>query len=355
MALRPVNESCRSRSDSMNSMNAIVVVGAGGPEVLRWDTRPIPKPNASELLIRIRATAVNRADVLQRKGLYPAPPGAPQDILGLEFAGEVVRAGEDAKRFGEGAQVYGLAPGGTYAEYIVLHEQTVAKVPEGLGFAEAAALPEAFLTAYDAVVLQAGLAAGERLLVHAVGSGVGVAAVQIARAIGAEVWGTSRTEAKLQAARGYGLSGGQVFPRSAEGDAACEAVQALQLQLGGASGGADVVLDLVGGAYAAMDCELVRSGGRIMMVGLVGGRQATLDLGLLLRKRIRLQGTVLRSRGLEEKIALARVLERHLTPLFERKALVPVVHARLPLQAAAEAHALLENDENVGKIVLTVG
>jgi NADPH:quinone reductase len=336
-------------------MNAITAIGAGGPEVLVWDTRPMPEPKASEVLIRIRATAVNRADVLQRKGLYPAPPGAPQDILGLEFAGEVVRGGEGATRFAEGARVYGLAGGGTYAEYIVLHEQTLAPMPSGLSFAEAAALPEAFLTAYDAIVLQAGLAAGERLVVHAVGSGVGIAAVQLARAIGASAWGTSRTAAKLEAAKVYGLAGGQVFPRAASDPQMAEAMATLQAQLGsGGGGGADVVLDLVGGAYAALDCELVRSGGRIMMVGLVGGRQATLDLGLLLRKRIRLQGTVLRSRGLEEKIALARVLERHLTPLFERKALAAVLHATLPLQDAAAAHTLLENDENIGKIVLMV-
>lgn len=326
-------------------MKAVVISRPGGPEVLELKTVPDPAPSRGEVRIRLRATAVNRADLLQRMGMYPAPPGSPADIPGLEFSGEVDALGQDVTRWAIGDRVFGLAGGGTYGELLVAPERAIARMPSSLDFVSAAAVPEAFVTAYDAMVSQARLAAGQQVLVHAVGSGVGTAAVQIARAIGARAIGTARTAWKLQRARELGMTDG-VVPVD-------ERFAAAVLGLAGPEG-VDVVLELVGGAYVAEDLHCTKQCGTIMVVGLMGGRQVGLDLGTVLRKRLTLTGTVLRARPLEEKIAAAQVLQRNLVPLFEDGRLRPVVESVLPLSQARQAHEQMERNESFGKVVLEI-
>lgn len=326
-------------------MRAIVIEKAGGPEVLQLREVPTPEPARGEVRVRVRATAVNRADLLQRMGHYPAPADAPADIPGLEYAGEIDAVGDGVTELRVGDRVYGLAGGGTYAEQLVVHAGTVAKIPGELSFTDAAAIPEAFLTAYDAMVTQGGLCAGETVLVSAVGSGVGTAAVQIARAIGARSIGTARTATKLARAHALGLDDGIDAHSGKFADAVLAATNGR---------GANVILELVGGAYMAENLACVAPLGRIVLVGLLGGRSAELDLGAVLRKRVRIFGTVLRSRPLEEKILVGQVLSRHISPLVARGALKPVVDRVMPLARAGEAHAWMASNEGFGKLVLTV-
>jgi NADPH:quinone reductase len=321
-------------------MKAVVITRFGGPEVLQVEERPVPEPGRGEVRVRVRATAVNRADLLQRQGKYPAPPDAPADIPGLEFAGEVEKVGALVDDLKVGDRVFGLAGGGSYAEQIVVHARTVAHIPRGLPFTEAAAVPEAFITAWDAAVTQAGLTAGETVLIHAVGSGVGTAAVQIARAIGARSIGTARTAHKLDQARALGL------------DVAIPVVEGRFAQAVRDAGGADVVLELVGGDYLAQDLLCVAPRGRIMLIGTMAGAQAQLELGTILRRRLTIRGTVLRARPLEEKIAAVQTFARHVVPLLARGVLRPVVDQVWPLAAAAQAHAHLAANEGFGKVVL---
>jgi putative PIG3 family NAD(P)H quinone oxidoreductase len=323
-------------------MKAIVIARPGGPEVLELRDVDSPQPSRGEVRVRVRATAINRADLLQRLGAYPAPPDAPADIPGLEFAGEIDAVGDGVREFSVGDRVLGLAGGGTYAEELVLHARAVARLPDGLSFVEAAAIPEAFITAWDAMVTQGRLAAGETVLINAVGSGVGTAAVQLARAIGARTVGTARTAAKLERARALGLDEGVV----AAGPFGAEVRRR--------TGGVDVVLELVGGGYLAEDLQCLAPRGRLILVGLMGGARAEIDLGLLLGKRVELHGTVLRSRPLEEKITAMQAFARHVLPLFARRALAPVVDRVLPLASAAEAHTYVASNEGFGKVVLEV-
>jgi putative PIG3 family NAD(P)H quinone oxidoreductase len=327
-------------------MKAIVVTQPGGPEVLALREVPDPTPQRGEVRVRIRATAVNRADLLQRMGMYPAPPGSPPDILGLEIAGEVEALGDDVRELAVGDRVFGVVGGGGYAEHLVAHARTLAKMPAGLSFTDAAAIPEAFMTAWDALVDQAGLGPGETVLVHAAGSGVGTAGVQIARALGARCIGTARTADKLERARSLGLDEGVVV----QGGRFADAVSALT---GGA--GVDVVLELVGGAYVAEDVQCAAERGRIVLVGLLAGTQAPeLNLAAMLRKRVSIVGTVLRARPLEEKIAATNAFARHVVPLVARGVLRPVIEAVLPLERASEAHERMAKSDLFGKLVLEV-
>jgi NADPH:quinone reductase len=326
-------------------MRAIVIREPGGPEVLEVRDVATPEPSRGEVRVRVRATAVNRADILQRMGTYPAPAGSPPDIPGLEIAGEVDAVGTDVSELALGNRVMGLVGGGGYAEYVVVHARTLARIPEGTSFADAAAIPEAFITAWDAIIAQARLSSGETVLVHAVGSGVGTAAVQIAHAVGARTLGTLRTPQKLARARELGLEDGIVV----EGAKFADEVLART-----AGRGVDVVLELVGGAYVAQDLICLAPRGRIVVVGTMGGGRVDVDLPLLMRKRVELRGTMLRSRGLEEKILAGQALERHLVPLFARRILRPVVDRVLPLARAADAHRLMQNNDAFGKLVLEV-
>jgi NADPH:quinone reductase len=326
-------------------MRAIVIREPGGPEVLELREVPTPEPSRGEARVRVRATAVNRADLLQRMGKYPAPAGAPPDIPGLELAGEVDALGDGVTDLVCGDRVFGIVGGGAYAEHVVAHARTLARMPAGMSFTDAAAVPEAFLTAWDAIVAQAHLASGEVVLVHAAGSGVGTAGWQIALAIGARPIGTTRTADKLGRALALGLRDGLVV----EGGAFAKEVLA---RTGGR--GADVVLELVGGTYVAEDLACLAHGGRIVVVGMMSGAVAEVNLATLMHRRAEIRGTVLRARPLEEKILVGRALDKHLVPLFESGALRPVVDRVLPLAQAAEAHRALQSDETFGKIVLEV-
>lgn len=327
-------------------MRAVVITRPGGPEVLELRDLPQPVPAAGEVLVRIRATAVNRADLLQRAGRYPAPPGSPADIPGLEFAGEIAAIGTGVGGWKEGDRVFGIAAGGTYAEFVTSDARLLVPIPSTLGWEEAAAVPEAFITAHDALVTQAELARGETVLIHAVGSGVGLAGVQVVRWRGAEAYGTTRTESKLAAAREHGLAGGVVVGREPS-----EFVDAVRRWR---PAGVDVIMDLVGGGYVPAGLEALAERGRLIVVGTVAGQTAELHLGRLLRKRATIRGTVLRARSVEEKAAATAAFSRDLLPAFESGVLHPVVHRVLPLEEVRAAHGMVAADENTGKVVLRV-
>ncbi|HEX4420927.1 MAG TPA: NAD(P)H-quinone oxidoreductase [Kofleriaceae bacterium] len=323
-------------------MRAIAITKPGGPEVLALVDRPLPEPSRGEVRVRVRATAINRADLLQRMGAYPAPADAPPDIPGLELAGEVDALGPGVERLAVGDRVFGLVGGGGYAEAVVSHERALAVIPDGMSFEDAAAVPEAFITAHDAIVGQAGLRGGETLLVHAVGSGVGTAAVQLGRALGVYVIGTARTADKLERARPLGMAAGVVAKDGKFAD---------QVRTHGEP---SVVLELVGGPYVDEDIRAVAPLGRIVLVGLLAGGRNEVDLGGILRKRLRIFGTVLRARPLEEKIAAMRSFEAHVVPLFRRGLLVPVIDTVMDLDAAAAAHTRMASNAGFGKIILRV-
>jgi NADPH:quinone reductase len=324
-------------------MRAIAIREAGGPEVLELRDVPQPVPGPRDVLVRVRATAVNRADLLQRAGRYPAPAGVPQDIPGLEYAGTVEATGAGVTRWRAGDRVMGLVGGGSYADYIVTHEDEAVAIPSLLSFTAAAAVPEAFITAHDALLTQMRLERGETLLIHAVGSGVGTAGLQLARALGARVIGTQRSGWKLERATALGLdaaieTGGSDFADPV-------------LELTGSSG-VNGILDLVGGGYLAGNLRCIAVCGRIVIVGLVAGARHELDMRTLLSRRVTLVGTVLRSRSLAEKIAVARAFEAAVVPLLERGTIAPVVDTIFPLAEARRAHELVAENRNFGKVVL---
>lgn len=325
-------------------MRAAIITAKGGPEVLQIQDVPAPEPGPFEVRVRVHGSALNRADLLQRRGLYPAPPGASALIPGLEIAGEVEALGPHVTRLRVGDRVMGVVGGGACAEEALIHEREAIRIPEGMGFTEAAAIPEAFITAFDAAVLQGGLCSGQWVVVSAVASGVGTALVQIARAIGARSAGSSRTEAKLEKVVGLGLN----LPVVGTSEALPAAVKEAT------GGGAAVAVDLVGGAGLASLMACLRPQGTCVLVGLMGGLKAELNLAIVLRKRLGLRGTVLRSRPIEEKIAVARAFEDRMVPFFEGEAPVmrPVIDRVLPLGEIAEAHRVMESNANAGKIVL---
>lgn len=324
-------------------MRAVVLDSYGGPEVLTIREVPDPEPGPEEVLVDVVATAVNRADLLQRMGLYPGPPMV-DEIPGLEFAGVVASVGSRVLDAAEGDAVMGIVAGGSYAERLVTHERTLLPLPSTVPLADAAAIPEVFLTAYDALVLQGGLTAGRTALVHAGASGVGTAAIQIAGAIGARVVVTASTD-KVEACRELGADLAVDYRK----DDFVEAT--MEHTLGR---GVDVVLDVIGGDYVARNLECLSPGGTIVQVGVMGGGKATINVGELLRKRARLVGTVLRSRPIEEKIVLARRARTELLPYFERGAMAPVIDSRFTLDDVAAAHRRMAANENVGKILLDV-
>lgn len=325
-------------------MRAVVIGKPGGPEVLSMEERPVPQPGPGEIRVRVHASALNRADLLQRRGSYPAPPGAPADIPGLEYAGEVDAVGEGAGLWAVGNRVMGIVGGGGHAEYVVVHEREAIRIPQNLAWEEAAAVPEAFLTAYDALFRQLDLTMGERLLILAVGSGVGTAALQLAGAAGATVIGTSRTAAKLKRAGEMGLEVGVDTGKEDLAEAVNQATY---------GSGVHAVLDLVGGKLLEASLRVVALRGRVVVVGTTGGAKVEVDLGLLLRRRIHLFGTVLRSRPLEEKIALAREFSNAVLPLVSSGRIKPVVDSVFPFDAIRTAHERMEENASFGKIVLT--
>ena len=315
----------------------------GGPEVLQVKDVPDPVPGPEEVLVDVAATALNRADLLQRLGLYAGPPMA-HEILGLEFAGRVAGVGERVSAWSVGDEVMGIVGGGAYAERLTTHERQVLPVPAAIGLADAAAVPEVFVTAWDALVVQGGLTSGRAALVHAGASGVGTAGIQVARAVGARVAVTCST-GKVEACKAVGAE--LVVDYTAE-----DFVPAVKAWTGGH--GVDVVLDVIGGEYLARNLDALRVGGTIVQVGVMGDAMATFPLGLLLPKRARIVGTVLRARPIEEKIAVTQRFGREVLPLFETGACRPVIDRRYPLGEIAEAHRHMESNANVGKIVIDV-
>ena len=331
--------------DRMLAVKIVSTEGEGRLEVCEV-VRPVAR--ADRVRVRVRAAGLNRADLLQKRGRYPAPPGAPADIPGLEFAGEVEQPGEEARAWRAGARVFGITAGGAQAEYVVVPESHLAAIPDALSFEEAAAVPEVFITAHDALFTQANLRTGERVLVHAAGSGVGTAAVQLASAAGAgAVYGTARTAAKLERAREFGMDEGVAVgsdPRSF--------AEAVRAWTGGA--GVNVVLDLVGASYLDANLDALAARGRLLLVGTLGGAAATLDFRRVMGKRLRIAGTVLRARSAEEKAAAVRRFAAQVVPLLARGRLRPVLDSAHALADAAPAYARLESNETFGKVVLTV-
>lgn len=327
-------------------MHAIEISAPGGPEVLRQTQRPRPQPAAGELLIRVAASGVNRPDVLQRKGLYPPLPGA-SDIPGLELAGTVVEgAPEDlaAAGVGLGDRVCALVAGGGYAQWCSAPAGQVLPVPQGLSDIEAASLPETFFTVWQNVFEIAALQSGEWLLVHGGTSGIGVTAIQLAKARGAHVVATAGSADKCAACVALGA---EVAIDYRQQDFVHEALAAT----GGR--GVDVVLDMVAGDYVARELRCLADDGRLAIIAVQGGTRSEIDAGIVLRKRLAITGSTLRARPLAYKAALARALRAQVWPLLEAGVVRPVVHRALPAAEAAAAHALMESGTHVGKIVLT--
>jgi putative PIG3 family NAD(P)H quinone oxidoreductase len=326
-------------------MRAIVIREPGGPEVLEMRKVKAREPGRREIRVRVHATGVNRADLLQRRGLYPPPPGWPPEVPGLEYAGEVEAVGEAVELWKAGDRVMGLVGGGGYAEYVVVQEREALAIPPLLSFEEAAAVPEVFITAHDALFTQVHLELGERLLIHAVGSGVGTAALQLAKVAGATVIGTSRAEWKLERATDYGLD---ILINTSEREFPEMVNQATAGQ------GVHVLLDLVGGPYLAGNIESLAEKGRMIVVGLTAGRTAQVDLGAILRKRLRIVGTSLRFRPLEEKIEAVRAFDHDVGSLLASGRVRPVLDRVFEFDDAVEAHRYMEADQNFGKLVIRV-
>jgi putative PIG3 family NAD(P)H quinone oxidoreductase len=325
-------------------MKAIVVREPGGPETLELREVPAPEPAPGELLIEVRATALNRADLLQRRGVYPPPPGV-TDILGLECSGIVAAHGPGGSPVPIGARVMALLPGGGYAERVVIPSRMAIPIPENLDFNHAAAIPEAFLTAREALFTLGRIEPGDHVLVHAAAGGVGSAAVQLAHRFGAKVIATAGSADKLTRVRELGADA--VVDYKTE-----DFVAAAQAATGGK--GVDVVLDFVGGSYWEKHAACMAVGGRTVVIGLLGGMSADVNFAQLLQRRYQILGLVMRSRPVSDKIAISQAFIRESLPLFSDGRLVPIIDSVLPLAEAEKAHARMEANLNTGKIVLSV-
>jgi NADPH:quinone reductase len=325
-------------------MRAVVITKVGGPEVLEVHDVPPPVPDGDQVLVRVKACGLNRADLMQSRGYYPAPPGVPAQIPGLEYAGEVEALGPGVTGpLRPGDRVFGIVGGGGMAEQLVTPERMAVPIPENLSFEAAAAVPEVFLTAHDAIEARARLRPGERILVHAVGSGVGSSVCQLAHAMGCTVFGTSRTKSKLERAAEYGLDVG--IDVSSE-----DFAEVVRDRTDGA--GVHVVVDLIGASALAGNLAALTPRGRLVLVGLLGGGTATVDLGVLLRKRICVVGTTLRARPLEEKIAVTRRFAARVVPWLARGLVRPVLDRVFTFEDVAAAEQRLESNLGFGKIVL---
>ncbi len=329
-------------------MKAVTIVSHGGVEGIEVrEVNPPPLPTSDRVRVRVRAAALNRADILQRLGRYPAPEGFSQDIPGLEFAGEVESVGEEVRAWQPGQRVFGITGGGAQAQYVVVPANHLVEIPTLLDWTAAAAIPEVFITAHDALFTQAGLRLGETLLVHAAGSGVGTAAIQLGRVAGARVFGTSRTLDKLERAKQYGLGGSLVIK-----DDPSVLSNAIDEWSGGR--GADVILDLVGAAYLDANLASLAAGGRIMLVGTTSGSKAMIDFGKVMSKRLSIRGTVLRARSAAAKALATRLFENHVVPLLADGRVHPVIDKVYRLEEIREAHLRLESNESFGKVVLLI-
>ena len=316
-------------------MRAVVFTGAGGNEVVLVEERPHPEPGSEDVLVRVDYAGLNPADLAQRAGNYPAPPGSPPDVPGLEVAGTVESCGDRVSSWRPGDRVFGLVGGGGLADRVLVHERCIARVPDALGEQEAAAVPEAFITAHDAAFTRAGLRPGETLLVHGANGGVGTAAVQLGVAVGARVVATVRT------------------PKVEEAVASLGADVLLEADFpGGMSVSPDVILELVGATHFPANLDVLARRGRIVVVSVAGGNEIQLPLGLLMQKRMTIAGTVLRARPLEEKATAVRAFEREVVPGLASGRLRPLVDSVYPAADVRAAFDRLEERGKVGKVLL---
>lgn len=331
----------------MNTMRAVWISHYGDPDVL--EVREVGKPQITpdQVLVRVRASALNRADLLQRQGKYPPPPGFPAEIPGIEFAGEIAEAGAFVRLWKPGQRVFGLLGGGAHAEYVATHERLIAEVPAALDWAQAASVPEVFITAHDALWVQAGLHPAETVIINAVGSGVGLAAVQLARAVHAVPFGTSRTPDKIERARPLGLEAGLTVRDNFD-----ELAAVAERWTG--KKGINVALDLVGGPYPKVFQRLMALKGRILLIGTVAGGGSELDSRAMMGKRLQVRGTALRARSLEEKIQVTQSFAAEVVPLLGDGTLKTVIDSVFPIEEIAKAHARLESNQTFGKVVVTV-
>ncbi len=326
-------------------MKAVYVKEFGSAENLEIrEVEDLPKPKKKGILVRVKTSALNRADILQRKGFYPAPEGFSERILGLEFAGEVAEIGEAVSNFKIGDRVFGITAGGAQAEFLLTDESLLAKIPENLNFIEAAAVPEAFITAHDAIFTLANLREGETLLIHAVGSGVGLAALQLAKTKNIKVFGTSRTSDKLEKCREFGLDEAILTDKDTD------FAKIVREKTEGK--GIDVILDLVGASFFAENLKSLALRGRLILVGLTGGATAEFNLGMALAKRAKIIGTVLRSRSTEEKAEATAKFVEDVLPLIEAGKIKPNFDKVFPVENIREAHEHLESNRSFGKVVL---
>jgi len=325
-------------------MKAVEISRPGGPDVLVAVDRPRPEPGPGDVLIKVAAAGVNRPDVLQRKGVYPPPPGA-SDLPGLEVAGEIVGGDPGDTGLQPGDAVCALVTGGGYAEYCVAPAAQCLPVPAGLSMAEAAGLPETYYTVWSNVFDRGRLAEGETLLVHGGASGIGTTAIQLARALGHAVYATAGSDERARAAESLGATRGINYRSE-------DFVQAVKDATDGR--GVDVILDMVAGSYVARNLQCLADDGRAVIIAVLGGVKGEVDAGQILRRRLTLTGSTLRPRPVAFKGAITRSLRARVWPLLESRTIRPVVHATFPLAQAAQAHALMESGEHIGKIVLTV-
>jgi putative PIG3 family NAD(P)H quinone oxidoreductase len=329
-------------------MKAIIITSFGGVEGLEVREAPDPPPaSLDRVRVRVRAAGLNRADILQRLGRYPAPPGYPQDIPGIEFAGEVEAIGDEARTWKVGDRVFGIIGGGGQAQYVTVPENHLAPIPSNLDWAEAAAVPEVFMTAHDALFTQCRLTIGETVLIHAAGSGVGTAASQLVKAAGAFAFGTSRTADKLEKAKELGLTESFV----AGGDP-MEFVAAAKGWTKDA--GVNVVLDLVGAAYLKANLAALATRGRLIFVGTTSGAKAEIDFSIAMHKRLSIMGTSLRIRSAEEKATATRLFEEQVVPLLRSGAVRPVIDKVFQMEQVRAAHQRIESNESFGKVVLMI-
>lgn len=322
-------------------MKAVVITQPGAPDVLQLQERPTPQPQAGEVLIKVRAAGINRPDVAQRKGHYPPPPGAPQDIPGLEVAGVVEECGPQVSRWKKGDAVCALISGGGYAEFALAPEGCCLPVPEGRSFAEAASLPETVFTVWHNVIQRGGLKQGERFLVHGGSSGIGITAIQLAKAVGATVYATAGSAGKCRACADLGAER-CINYRQEDFEAVLKGE------------GVDVILDMVGGDYVAKGLRLLNVDGRMVFINAMKGGEAQVNVLDIMRKRLTVTGSTLRNRAVTFKSALAAEVEKNVWPLIQKRQFKPVIYKTFPLGQAAEAHRLMESSEHIGKIVLVV-
>ncbi|HEX7721835.1 MAG TPA: NAD(P)H-quinone oxidoreductase [Pyrinomonadaceae bacterium] len=329
-------------------MKAVTITSFGGVEGLAIrDVPGAPRASLDRVRVRVRAAGLNRADILQRLGRYPAPPGYPQDIPGMEFAGEAAEVGDEVREWKIGDRVFGIIGGGGQAEYVTVPANHLARIPDRLDWAEAAAAPEVFMTAHDALFTQCGVTIGEHVLIHAAGSGVGTAAIQLVKAAGAFAYGTSRTADKLERAKEFGLTSSIVV----DGDPAAFADASKQWTDGA---GVNVVLDLVGAAYLNANLQSLATKGRLIFVGTTSGSKAEIDYAIAMGKRLRIMGTSLRTRSREEKATATRLFAEQVVPLLASGAVRPVIDRIFPMEEVRAAHERIESNESFGKVVLMI-